>query len=272
MMLNEFSPNFINSLAGATQATLVTITGYPFDLVKTRLQANRYPNTFECIKKTYMRGGITSFYRGSAMPWLSHMIKRPIQHPLSEYMKNYAENNHATFFSNYFIGASTAVLGSFTGTPLQVIKVNMQSTLKDGAKYQNSWQFIKYHYKQRGIVGFYRGFVSTLMKDGVFGMSFVGNYYTFRDIIGSDRWWKNFISSATAHCITWCLFIPIDYVKTTIQRNTNKKLTIPNVVRKTIKTDGLRVFWRGVIPACLRTIPVSGFSMIGYEFVRQKYK
>lgn len=99
-------------------------------------------------------------------------------------------------------------------------------------------------------------------------MSFIGNYYTFRDYLGTDIWYKNFISGASAHCITWYLFIPIDYVKTKVQKS-EKKITPGYVIKTTIRDQGIRAFWKGVIPACLRTIPVSGIAMTGYEYVRQ---
>ena len=63
------------------------------------------------------------------------------------------------------------------------------------------------------------------------------------------------------------LLIPIDYVKTNIQRS-EKKRHILEVVREGYRQGGIGIFWRGVIPACLRTIPVSGCAMIGYETVR----
>jgi hypothetical protein len=101
-------------------------------------------------------------------------------------------------------------------------------------------------------------------------MSFIGNYYTLRDVIGSDVWYKNFFNGSLAHCLTWLILIPIDHVKTTIQKS-EIKLTIREAVATTYRKGGVRIFWKGVIPACLRTIPVSGISMIGYEKIRKMF-
>jgi len=249
-----------NALAGGVQATLVTIVGYPFDLVKTRMQAGKYSNALDCLKTTIRTEGVFGIYRGSSMPWLSHLLKRPLQYPLAEYLKENKWSN------NYVIGSLSAMTGSIFGTPLQVVKVSIQTS--SGQVNKNAFSYIRENFQRNGVVGFYRGFLPTLIKDSIFGASFVGNYYTFRDHLGSDRWYKSFISGASAHCLTWCLFIPIDYVKTTIQKS-EKKITISQVVNQTIKTKGVFAFWRGVIPACLRTIPVSGVAMTGYEYVRR---
>lgn len=269
----SLSPFLVNSLSGATQATLVTATGYPFDLIKGRLQARLYTNSWECLTSTIRSEGFLGLYRGSAMPWISHMLKRPIQFAVSEYLKTLSNSAHVTqnrkYVDNYVIGGICGFIGPIFGTPLQVIKVSVQTST--GKEVKNSFDYMKDTYKNSGIRGFYRGFIPTVIKDSIFGMSFVGSYYTFRDILGNDRWYKNFISGASAHCLTWYLFIPIDYVKTNIQRS-KKEITVKEVIKSGYEKGGIKIFWRCVIPACLRTIPVSGVAMTGYEFVRQRLK
>lgn len=265
-----------NTLAGMTQATLVTIVGYPFDLVKAKMQAVRevpYASNIACVKDVATREGLRGFYRGSSMPWLSHMIKRPTQFPISEFLKaRYSDGatRGERIRNNYIIGAGCGILGPVFGTPLQVIKVGMQTS--NAEAYTSSLDYAREVVRKRGIRGLYRGFAATVVKDCVFGGSFVGTYYTLRDLVGVDAWHKNFFNGAAAHCITWYLFIPIDYVKTNIQRSTTDagtRPTIASVVRKGYQTGGLRIFWKGVVPACIRTIPVSGVAMTGYEMVRK---
>lgn len=272
--------HIINIVGGMAQATLVTVTGYPLDLIKARLQAKMYPDTMSCLINTVKKEGFFGLYRGSAMPWLSHMVKRPIQYPISEYFKKQtADSEHSTFY-NYLIGGATGVVGPIFGTPLQVVKIAMQTSETQKSKNttphhvnhysdksKNSWYYIKHNYRSNGIAGFYRGFLPTAAKDMVFGMSFIGTYYTLRDTIGTDKWYKNFANGAMAHCLTWCVFIPIDYVKTTVQRS-EQKLKALDVIKSSYQKHGITVFWRGVVPACLRTIPVSGCAMMGYEYIR----
>jgi solute carrier family 25 (mitochondrial carnitine/acylcarnitine transporter), member 20/29 len=269
-------------VAATAQASLYTITGYPFDLVKARLQTGLYNSSWSCLKGTVKNEGFFGLYRGAVMPWLSHTLKRPIQYPASEYLKRYTttESQSKNTCLNYLIGGATGIISPILGTPLQVVKISMQTSipksipmydlkstivLDNGNK--NSFEYIKYNYKKNGIRGFYRGLVPTIIKDTVFGASFLGTYYTLRDINGHDTLYKNFFNGATAHCTTWLCFIPIDYVKTTIQKSDNP-MKISDVVTKTYKLHGIREFWKGVIPACVRTIPMSGIAMLGYEWVR----
>ena len=250
-----------NFIAASSQATLVTIVGYPFDTVKARMQTGLYNTTWDCFKGTAAREGPLALYRGSAAPWISHLVKRPIQFPVAEYMKTKASG----YASNYAIGASTGLFGPIIGNPLQVVKVGMQTTTSE---YKNSREFIRDHYRKYGFKGFYKGLAPTIVKDSLFGGSFMGHYYSLRDFWGNDKWYKNFASGAIAHCATWLLFIPIDFVKTQAQKPGNTK-SVADIVRHTARQNGLPYMWRGVVPACLRTIPVSGVAMAGYEYVRK---
>lgn len=279
----RFSECQVIVLGACVQASLVTLTGYPLDLIKARLQSGLYTSSLKCLTGTIKNEGLVGLYRGSMMPWISHMMKRPVQYLISENLKdrfnpsptnaNANMNTGGKTFYNYLIGAGSGIFGPIVGTPLQVVKISMQTSVNDKSdksqsKMKNSLNYIAYNYRTHGISGFYRGFIPTLCKDTAFGMSFIGNYYTFRDYFGTDKWYNNFVSGSLAHSITWCVFIPIDYVKTIIQKS-ETKLTVRDVVRSSYKAHGIFVFWKGVIPACARTFFVSGFAMTGYEYARQ---
>jgi len=254
--------------AGATQATLVTAVGYPFDLIKTKMQTGNYNTSFQCVKHTLEHNGIRGLYRGATAPWISHLIKRPYQYPVGEYLKTLPESG---IIHNYMIGGILGASGAIVGTPLQVIKVGMQTTQNNSNHiYKTTRSFLRNIIKTQGLKGMYRGFAPTVIKDTLFGASFQGHYYTIRDTVGADRGIKTFLSGAIAHCTTWFVFIPIDNIKTIVQKPsaTNTKLTIEDAVYFTYQNHGFKGFWRGVVPACIRTVPVSGVAMIGYEFVR----
>ena len=282
--LTVFHGSMNDLFPGATQATLVILVGYPFDITKSRMQKGMYPSTISAFKGTFKNEGLSGFYRGAAAPMVSHLMNRPIQYYIAEnYKKKLNESiNNDNPLHNYFIGGATGALGPIFGTPLQVVKVGMQtSTSIYAPSHENSivpattttrpntsYQCAKSIYLHEGIRGFYRGFLPTMMKDTLFGASFLGHYYTMRDLWGADTWYKNFISGASAHCITWFTLIPIDTIKTQYQSLGNTS-TIPQIITNIYKTEGLARFWRGVVPACIRTIPVSGIAMVGYELARQ---
>jgi solute carrier family 25 carnitine/acylcarnitine transporter 20/29 len=109
-------------LAGLTSASLTTIVGYPFDLVKTRMQTGNYKTNIDCIKHIYNKSGFYGYYRGNLLTLISYSIKRPIQY---SFIENIKKNNYCN--NNYLIGAMQAPITIFISNPLQVIKVRTQT-------------------------------------------------------------------------------------------------------------------------------------------------
>ena len=87
---------------------------------------------------------------------------------------------------------------------------------------------------------------------------------------GDKDTFQNFINGGTALMATWCVLLPVDTIKTNIQKNESGK--IRDCVNDIYKNYGIRGFWRGLIPTCVRTIPVAGVSMVGYETVRTYFE
>lgn len=253
-------------LAGVVQASLATAIGYPFEIVKSRMQSNMYPQgvtSWGCFQRTVAEDGLRSLYRGGSLPLISHMIKRPVQFMISEHVKKKRPNDAP--LTNYLIGGATGVFGPIFGTPLQVVKISSQTSMR--AEHGRLRELAQQIWTDRGVRGFYRGLVPNLAKDSLFGMSFIGTYYTLRDLWGNDRWYKNFASGSLAHSFTWLVLIPIDHVKTNMQKLDGHSSVVA-AIRHVVVKEGIIGLWRGVVPACVRAIPVSGVALTGYEMVR----
>jgi len=249
--------SFKELLPGVAQGITITVVGHPLDTIKTRLQSGMYPTMVTCVNNTIKNEGMFGLYRGVSVPMISHVIKRSYQFPIFNHLRS--DFNVPI----YLAGAMAGVSGTIIGNPLQVIKVNIQSTKKD--KYKNAFDFVKQHYKKKGLRGFYKGFRITLLKDMTFGGSFYGNYTLIKNAL-PDKPYSHFFAGGITHSINWLLFIPIDYTKTQIQKSEGK-LTIKDVVTKTVKDGGYKRLWRGIVPAITRIFPVSGCGMMAYEFV-----
>ena len=83
---------------------------------------------------------------------------------------------------------------------------------------------------------------------------------------GSETAQQIFINGATSHCITWAIFIPVDTIKTNVQKSPEG--SVISVINTIHTKYGITGFWRGLIPACVRTVPISGCAMLSYEGVR----
>jgi hypothetical protein len=241
-------------IPGLGYGLTTTIFGHPLDTIKTRLQSGMYNNTFECIKKSYKLEGFGSFYRGGAVPTLSHVVKRGYQFPIFDYLKNEHKLNP------YLCGLICGSTGTIFGGPLQVIKVNVQSTTVG-----NSWDFMRQHYKLYGMKGFYKGFKINCLKDGLFASLYLGNYNLLSSYM-NKTWYNNFLNAGLANMITWTFLIPFDYVKTQVQCHHDKNAF--SILKDIHLKRQYGMLWSGLIPTWFRVFLVSGLSMMTYEFLK----
>lgn len=274
------SHHLANLMAGAAQAVVVTAVGAPFDYVKSLQQAEGL-TAGEVVRRTLRERGPLGFYRGALAPLTSHMLKRPAQFPLAEHLRgallrgDAGRTREGFAAANYAVGAVSGASGTLLGTPLQRLKVGTQT--HRGARMTTS-MYLRRVLQREGVAGLYRGFWPTLAKDTVFGASFLGHYFTLRAALagrplpGLGRDGNVFVAGAAAHCLTWLVFIPVDNVKTLAQRDGRGAASSVAPWRLALhqaRTRGVATLWRGVVAACLRTVPVSGFGMLAYERVRR---
>eukprot|EP00397_Hematodinium_sp_SG-2012_P067854 GEMP01107111.1.p2 GENE.GEMP01107111.1~~GEMP01107111.1.p2 ORF type:complete len:105 (+),score=15.05 GEMP01107111.1:28-342(+) len=68
----------LSLLPGMAHAVTTIAVGYPFDVVKTRLQTAVDVSFADSVKRL-ARGGPAAFYRGCSVPLLSLACKRPVE-------------------------------------------------------------------------------------------------------------------------------------------------------------------------------------------------
>ena len=259
------NPYLRNGLAGLTNSSLVLLVGYPFDILQITLQNQKLfyktKSTWNGFQYLYQNNGLKGFYRGASIPFIGFSIIRPLQFNLMEILKN---KYQSTPLTNFGVGFLSGGLFTIINNPIQVLKIKTQTN------YLSPTTNIKSIWKNEGIKGFYRGLGPTFLVDTFFSGIYVGIYYTLRDYNKGDSIWKSFINGSIAHCAGWISLMPIDYVKTNLQ-NRSETINVIDILKKGYQSHGFTGFWRGIISACSRGILISGVSMAGYEFVRQKF-
>ena len=223
--------------------------------------------------------GVSNFYKGGLISLLSHVSKRPLQFSLGEYLKKEKYLDGTGLAKNFIIGVSSGIIISPIATPFQVLKIRKQTNVSK----ESMCKDFLYIYKNNGISGIYRGMFPTVMRDCLFSAGLMGFYYSLRDIFGSGiKQVKiydqvvpillDFINGSFSYCFTWSLLMPLDFIKTTVQKSDQKsevKNKISDIIITNYKQNGISVFWRGLLPTCIKTFPVSGIAMTGYEYTRK---
>ena len=248
------------NIPGAIQAMTVVTIGYPFDTVKSHMQHAHHKNSWQCMKHVFQEKGVRGFYRGATIPYITLIPKRAIQFQVYEKLKGRQVNPYAC-------GLGAALSMCWVSSPMQNTKLNMQVR----HKFHSVGDYVKRTYSRHGVLGFYRGFRITLLRDMTFGTLYLGTYSVLKQKfqngmrLPKDTSLAPFLAGGFSSIFTWSVLLPVDHLKTIFQTNRNE--TTMNIIRNT----PLLHYWRSVGPTVIRVFPVSGISMMTYEFSKQYF-
>ncbi|KAK7206390.1 mitochondrial carrier domain-containing protein [Myxozyma melibiosi] len=74
----EFNREYNTALSAALSSLVSTFVGFPFDSVKTRMQAYKFKSVLDCVMVTKKTEGISGFFRGVGAPMISVSIVRTL--------------------------------------------------------------------------------------------------------------------------------------------------------------------------------------------------
>ncbi|PVU88934.1 hypothetical protein BB559_003492 [Furculomyces boomerangus] len=125
-------------MSAATAAICGVVTGYPFDSLKTRMQAYQYTSIWRCAKATITEEGFRGFYRGILPPLFTISVSKSASFTIYEATKvkvaeMYGVDSKVARPSISFITGSSFFSGGVSGIfiaclacPLELVKIQMQ--------------------------------------------------------------------------------------------------------------------------------------------------
>ncbi|KAI9207473.1 mitochondrial carrier domain-containing protein [Polychytrium aggregatum] len=190
------------TIAATTAAVSCVVVGFPFDSVKTRMQAFRYKSMNDCVAHTYRTEGVLGFFRGmapvlvtvSALRSLSFTVYTSSKIYLNDKLAPYAlppwaNLTASTFLSGAFVGSVVATLNS----PIEYVKLHVQlerllanETKGEISRFpgttttnidtplarsdppppkRSSWGMAKHIVNKKGFFGLYAGYRLHLTRD-----------------------------------------------------------------------------------------------------------
>ena len=168
-------------------------------------------------------------------------------------------------------GAGTSVLTN----PIWLVKVRLQSQPHDAVdKYRGVADAVRTILREEGLVGFWRGMVPALIgtSHGAVQMATYEQLrrwvWTKSDSPGPQHYLLLGIASKSIASVTT---FPYQLVKTRMQvrdRHFVRHASLRQTVISVWRHEGLPGFYRGVVPATIRTAPQSAIMFATYEAVR----
>eukprot|EP01017_Pseudomicrothorax_dubius_P024874 TRINITY_DN2645_c0_g1_i8.p1 TRINITY_DN2645_c0_g1~~TRINITY_DN2645_c0_g1_i8.p1 ORF type:complete len:261 (-),score=19.19 TRINITY_DN2645_c0_g1_i8:384-1166(-) len=194
-LLSQNSIDYIwkDLLAGSYSGLIITLSGFPFDTLKIRMQMYN-TSLVQSIKGIFAEGKTSKFaptsihfqfksvFNGMAFPFYSVPLVNAIVFSSYEFFKRYlASINVTDSFSQgnlnfallswaigLYAGMFCGLVNSFVVSPIELVKCRLQIQDDNCCKrkrYFGSWHCTRRVFKEEGLSGMYRGTVATILRE-----------------------------------------------------------------------------------------------------------
>lgn len=267
-------------VAGGVGGVCTVVSGQPFDTLKVRMQNQTgtalYKGTWDCTVKTVKGEGFFALYKGMSAPLVGVVPIFAVNflgysHGKTLQLMN-SKNKELSPLQHGFAGSLGGLYMTFLIAPGERIKCLLQIQTTGKAKYSGPMDVIKQSYREGGIRNIMRGTAITAVRD----MPASGCYFAcyeyckcvFRKQNKSDdlAFWQVLVAGGMAGWANWAWGIAPDVVKTRYQTAPEGKYkSALSVVPELYRTEGVRGFFKGLVPIALRAWPANACCMLGYE-------
>ena len=288
----------VHSLAGSLASMSLQML-HPFDIQKIRFQSHDggidsrnlvpyYRSLVNSFKIIYRQEGGGAFFKGVQLSIQGNNLSYGFFFGLYAYNKNKIENyvdNQALVPVQASFGAGSQ--SSLLFQPMWVLKTRRILDQEKGTDFKRVPILAREIYAQHGASGFFRGYLFTLALSfyGVFQISFYENsklvadkFYgdqnreTPNSIIGTIGVLSRIMAGMFQH--------PLTTIRTRIQQNQYNDVKIADkvvpkyegyrdIIGKTWGTEGIKGFYKGIVPMTLRSAPAQGQFFLVYEWAKK---
>lgn len=123
--------------------------------------------------------------------------------------------------------------------------------------------------QSRGLSGMYRGLPTQALRDipactAYFLIYEFLIYHGVKTFPSVSSTLQSFVYGGVAGVGSWALILPFDVMKSRIQADTDRKLYSGfwDCVVKSYRSDGIKIFFRGLSMTSLRAFPVNGMTLM----------
>lgn len=261
--------------------------GYPAltlsgkDIVKVRLQTtSSYNGAVDCVKQVLIKEGPLAFYKGTLTPLIGIGACVSVQFgAFNDARRRFVAYNaekfplrkDLTYGQYYMAGAYAGIANSVLSSPIEHIRIRLQAQPHGAARYYNGpLDCVKKLMKVDGLRGgIYRGFGVTVLREAqAYGFWFL----TFEYLMNQEKVraevpkWKIALYGGLAGEALWLASYPFDVIKSKLQTDKlgDEKLykNARDCAKITFEREGLRGFWKGIVPTLVRAMPVSAGTFL----------
>lgn len=276
-------------LSGTIGGIAQVMVGQPLDILKVRLQTSpqgTYTGMVDCATQIVKKEGPLAFYKGTLTPLLGVGACVSIQFGVVEALKrqfsasNVSSGHKAdlSYGQFYLAGGIAGFANSFVAGPVEHVRIRLQ-TQPSPPLYRGPIDCIRQISSQSGLFhGIYRGQIPTFAREfhGM-GMYFLTYEALVQHKLASSKITRAELPSsyamfagAMAGYGLWLTAYPADIIKSKLQTDslnpTSRKYTgVVDCIAKTFRQDGVKGFFRGLLPTLVRSPFANAATFVAFE-------
>lgn len=260
-------------LSGAISSSFSAIITQPFDVIKTNMIGNQpvqITSALSISKKIYFEQGVKGLWKGSAPTFWRVFpgggIYYSLLHLLESQMKIIKKDLGK--MDKFIIGAASRALATTIMSPITLVKTRFEYYPKHLGIYPTLANIVK----NDGVRGLFSGLVPSIMRDAPYSGLFYLFYTSSKQLISTnfnlpiDSPYVQSPSGSIAGVLATLFTHPFDVARTRIQLSiVEKKYTGMFQTFVSLHNEGPRVYFRGLIPRCIKRSIQSTLSWTFYE-------
>jgi solute carrier family 25 citrate transporter 1 len=228
-------------------------------------------NPFLVITQIYKNEGLRALYKGCGALVFGSVGKDAVRFVFFDQIKEtFADPETGTLTPgrNLLAGMAAGVIASITAvTPTERIKTALIDDARNERRFQSGLHATRVIWKEHGILGIYRGFAGTTLKQASATAFRLGTYNIMKDYEKKrdipQNTLVNFANGSVAGTVTTLATQPFDVIKTRSQ--SAKGTTTLEAVKSVLLDYGVRGFWKGTTMRLGRTVFSGGILFTSYE-------
>ncbi|XP_952265.1 oxoglutarate/malate translocator protein, putative [Theileria annulata] len=276
--VTPYIPFALGGLSGCTSTLIIQ----PVDMIKVRIQVlastqNLKSSPFTVFSNILKNEGVLSFYKGldaaCARQLLYTTTRLGLFRTTSDYLKKRNNSNTIPFYQKCVLSLFCGGVGAVVGNPADLALVRMQSDLSLPAEHRKNYtglfNTIYKIVRDEGLFNLWKGSFPTVVRAMSLNLGMLSSFEQSKEFLA--KYLKEgtlphlCLSSAVAGFFAVTLSLPFDFVKTCIQKESQKGAGyngILDCIVKNYKQGGVLRFYSSYATYYVRVAPHAMLTLI----------
>ncbi|XP_030648631.1 solute carrier family 25 member 45 isoform X2 [Chanos chanos] len=202
--------------------------------------------------------------------WISGAVGLVVGHPMDTVkVRLQSQSKYKGIFD--CVARTYTHEGVFVTAPIDLVKVRLQNQTRMD-QYRGPVHCLSVIFRQDGFRGLFRGMWALALRDiPCYGLYFLPYEVTCRMLTEKGKEPGSFavlMAGGIAGVVTWAFATPMDVVKTRLQMSGGGGRVYRGTlhcVTVSLREEGIRVFFKGLLLNSLRAFPVNAATFLSYE-------